>query len=58
MVVVVSLVYRQFPGLRGKPQGGFLDGLDLFFGQFSVNFPDKVSVKNRQKSLFVLKHAF
>ena len=40
------VVYKQFPGIRGELQGGVLEGFDLFFWQFSVNFPDEFSVKN------------
>ena len=44
------VVYKQFPGIRGELQGGVLDGFDLFFGEFSVNFPDEFSVENPRKS--------
>ena len=40
-----------FPGPREKLQGGFLEGFDLFSGQFSVNFPAEISRKNHRKSL-------
>ena len=35
------VAYKQFPGIRGELQGGVLEGFDLFFGGFSVNFPDE-----------------
>ena len=41
------VVYKQFPGIRGELQGGVLDGFDMFFWKFSVNFPDEFSVNNR-----------
>ncbi len=40
-------VYLQFPGTREKLQGCSLEVLNLFFAQFSVNFPDEISRKNR-----------
>ena len=50
--------YKQFPGIRGELQGGVLDGFDLFFGKFSVNFPDEFSVKNGKQILINLLKAF
>ena len=44
------VVYKQFPGIRGELQGGVLEGFDLFFGEFSDNFPDDFSVENPRKS--------
>ena len=39
-------------GYSGKASGGFLEVFDLFSEQFSVNFPDEMSGKNRRKSLY------
>ena len=43
------VVYKQFPGIRGELQGGVLEGFDLIFGKFSVNFPDEFSTKFLRK---------
>ena len=43
------VVYKQFPGIRGELQGGVLDGFDLFFEEFSINFPDEFSVETPTK---------
>ena len=39
------MLCKQIPGIRGERQGGVLEGFDLFFGEFSVKFPDECSVK-------------
>ena len=43
----IWLVYLQFRGTREKLQGGVLDLFTLIFNQFSVNFLDDLSAKNR-----------
>ena len=43
------MVYKQFPGIRGERQGGVLDGFELVFGEFSVNFPDEILIKINRK---------
>ena len=41
-----SHVYKQFPGIQGELQGGFLGGFEVFFYQFSFKFPTENSLKN------------
>ena len=43
------VVYKQFPGIPGELQGGVLEGFDLFFGEFSDNFPDESSIEIPRK---------
>ena len=45
------LVYLLFPGSREKLQGRFLEGFEIIFGQFSVNFPDGMFGINNCKSV-------
>ena len=52
------LVYLLFPGPREKLRGGFLESFDLFSEQFSVNFPNEISRKNRWKSFKNFSKAF
>ena len=47
------VLYKQFPGIRGELQGGVLEGFDLFFGEFSVNFPDEFSVEKGKPRVVV-----
>ena len=37
----------------GELQGGVLEGFDLFFGEFSVNFPDDFSVEKGKPRVVV-----
>ena len=49
------MVYKQFPGIRGELQGGVLEGFDLFFGEFSVKFPDENSVEKGKPRVVVCR---
>ena len=40
-----SLVYLLFPTVRETLQGGFLEVFNLFSGQFSIYFLDKIREK-------------
>ena len=47
------MVYKQFPGIRGELQEGVLEGFGLFWGKFSVNFPDNISVEKGKPRVVV-----
>ena len=40
------VVYKQFLGHRGEPQGDVLQGFEMFFKEFSVNFRTETRTKN------------